>query len=87
VSEGKKLLISCNHDLEINPMTLKLKGDLDILKMYFRAENEAYGIANFNWKKTRTYVSRVKVKMSKAQNYFERYRNRYSVQAPAVSDR
>jgi len=27
-------------DLDMNPMTLKLEGDLDILKMYHRTENE-----------------------------------------------
>jgi len=27
-------------DLDINPVTLKLKGDVDILKMYLHAENE-----------------------------------------------
>jgi len=30
----------CCRDLDINPMTLKLKGDLDILKMYLQTENE-----------------------------------------------
>jgi len=29
------LLLFCNRDLEINPMTLKLNGDLDILKIFF----------------------------------------------------
>jgi len=28
-------------DLWTNPMTLKLEGDLDILKLYLHAENEA----------------------------------------------
>jgi len=28
-------------DLEINPMTSELEGDLGILKMYLHAENEA----------------------------------------------
>jgi len=27
-------------DLDVNPMTLKLEGDLDILKMYLHTENE-----------------------------------------------
>jgi len=31
----------CNPDLEINPMTLKLEGDRDILKTYSHTENEA----------------------------------------------
>jgi len=31
----------CDHDLEINPVTLKLEGDLDIVKMYPHTENEA----------------------------------------------
>jgi len=34
-----QLLFSC-HDLDINPMTLKLEVDLDILKMYLHAKNE-----------------------------------------------
>jgi len=28
------LPLFCDRDLEINPMILKLEGDLDILKMY-----------------------------------------------------
>jgi len=35
------LPLFCDHDLDINPMTLKLEGDLDILKMYPHTENEA----------------------------------------------
>jgi len=72
------LPLFCNRDLEINHMTLKHEADLDILKMCLHTENEAAG----------KYVSRskVKVKMSIAPNYFERYLNRYSDQAPAVSD-
>jgi len=30
----------CYCDLDINPMTLKLEGDLDILKMYLHIKNE-----------------------------------------------
>jgi len=30
----------CDRDLEIKPMTLKLEGDLDILKMYLHIENK-----------------------------------------------
>jgi len=42
VSKGSpNLLLFCDHDLEINPMTLKLIVDLDILKMYLYTENEA----------------------------------------------
>jgi len=42
------LPLFCDRDLEINPMTLKLEGDLDILKMYRHTENEAarLGIQN-----------------------------------------
>jgi len=29
------LPLFCGNDLEINPLTLKLEGDRDILKMYF----------------------------------------------------
>jgi len=35
------LPLFCDRDLEINPLTLKLEGDLDILKMYLYIENEA----------------------------------------------
>jgi len=35
------LPLFCDHDLEINPMTLKLESDLDILKMYPHTENKA----------------------------------------------
>jgi len=31
----------CDRDLEINSMTLKLEGDLSILKIYLHTENEA----------------------------------------------
>jgi len=51
-------------------MTLKLEGDLDVLKMH---------------SKLRARVKKSKVKV-KAPNYFERYRNRYSDEAPAVFD-
>jgi len=30
----------CDRNLEINPMTLKLEGDLDILRMYLHTGNE-----------------------------------------------
>jgi len=35
------LPLFCDRDLEINPMTLKLEGDLDILKTYPHTKNEA----------------------------------------------
>jgi len=35
------LPLFCDRDLEINSMTLKLEGDLDILKLYPHTENEA----------------------------------------------
>jgi len=34
------LPLFCDRDIEINPMTLKLKDDLDILKMHLQTENE-----------------------------------------------
>jgi len=71
-------------------MTLKHEADLDILKVYLHTENDA---ASLGHSKLRTWigkkyenVSRSKVKMSKAPNYFQHYRNGYSDQAPAVSD-
>jgi len=35
------LPLFCDRDLDINPMTLKLEGDLDILKMYVHTGNKA----------------------------------------------
>jgi len=35
------LPLFCNRDLEIIPMTLKLEGALNILKMYLHTEHEA----------------------------------------------
>jgi len=35
------LQLFCDRDLEINPMTLKLEGVLDILKLYVHTDNEA----------------------------------------------
>jgi len=35
------LPLFCNRDLEIEPTTLKLDGDLSVLKMYPQTENEA----------------------------------------------
>jgi len=72
-------------------MTLKLEGDLNNLKMYFHTENEAASLRHSKLELERIqkyHVSRskVNVKMSKATNYFERYRSRYSDQAPAVSN-
>jgi len=76
----------------IDPMTLKLESDLDTLKMYLHTENEAANLRHAKrkalLKEIRKYVSRstVKVKMSKVPNYFERYCNRYSDQAPTIYD-
>jgi len=51
-----------DRDLEINPMTLKVEGDLDILKMYLHTENEAVSLRHSKLrallKKIRKYVSR-----------------------------
>jgi len=38
------LPLFCDRDLEINPVTLKLEGDLDILKMYLHTKNEAVSL-------------------------------------------
>jgi len=44
MSEGSTYLciqpLFCCCDLDINPMTLKFEGDLDIVKMYLHTENE-----------------------------------------------
>jgi len=70
-----------------------LDGDVDIPKMYLHTENESARLSHSKLavqagKNIRKYVSvsKVKVIMSKALNYFERYRNGYSDQAAAVSD-
>jgi len=41
VSEGSTDLLFRNYDLEINSTTLKLVGNLYMLKMYLHIENEA----------------------------------------------
>jgi len=59
--------------------------------MYLHTENEAASIMH---SKLRTLLkkyenvsrSKIKVKMSKAPNYFKRYCSRYSDQAPAIFD-
>jgi len=72
-------------------MSLILEGDLDILKIYPQAENEAVSLRHSKLRaciaKIRKYVSRskVEVQMSKVLNYIERCRDRYSDQAPAVT--
>jgi len=64
-------------------MTLKLEGDLDILKMYHYNENEA---ASLRHSKLRAWIGKKyenmsQGQMSKAPNYFKRYCDRYSEQA------
>jgi len=56
------------RETRFNPVTLKLEGDLDILKMYPRAENEAASSRHSElrvWveKIRNIYVSRSKVKV------------------------
>jgi len=75
----------------MNPMTLKLEGDLDILKMCLHTQNKATSLRDSKltaWiqKYENMSQSKVKVKMSKAPNYFQHYRNIDSDQAPAISD-
>jgi len=73
------LPLFCDRDLEINPMTLKLEGDLNILKMYRHTENEAVSLRHSELRAKIEKIRKcLKVKLSKAPNYFERYRNRYS---------
>jgi len=74
-------------------MTLKLKGDLDVLKMYPHSESEAASLRHSKrraWVKKSTKIC-LKVKGQsqdvKAPNYFQRYLNRYSDQATATFDR
>jgi len=73
-------------------MTLKLEGDLDILTMYLHTKNKATSLRHSKlriWiEEIRKYVSRSKekVKISKAPNYLERYRNSFSDQVLAIYD-
>jgi len=53
----------CDHDLEINPMTLKLKGYPDTLKMYIHTENEA---ASLRHSKLRAWIKKYR-NMSEGQ--------------------
>jgi len=62
------LPLFCDRDLEINPVTLKLKDDVDILKMYLHAGNNAAtlkhstvraGVEN-NTKMSQSHRSRLK---------------------------
>jgi len=39
----------CCRDLDVNPMTLKIEGDLDILKTYLHTENEVARLSNQNF--------------------------------------
>jgi len=41
------LSLFCDRDLEINSVTLKLEGDLDIPKMYLHTENEAASLGHW----------------------------------------
>jgi len=57
--------------------------------MYPHTENEAASLRHL---KVRAWIEKyekikVKIEMLKTPNNFERYRNRYSDQAPAISDR
>jgi len=40
-AQTSALPLFCDRDLDIGPMTLKLEGDRDILRMYPHSENEA----------------------------------------------
>ena len=40
VQNSKKYQFFCSHDLDLDPMTLILKLDLDIIKMYLHTKNE-----------------------------------------------
>jgi len=69
-------------------MTLKLEGDLGILKMYLHNEN---GAASSRHLRLRDWIGKnvsglkVKVKMSESPHHFNRYRNIHSDQALTVS--
>jgi len=57
-------------DLEINAMTLKLEGDLDILKMYRHTENEVASIQNLELELGKCVRVKGQCQMSKAANHF-----------------
>jgi len=93
--EKKSVIKLCkqfrDRDLEINLITLKLEYNLNILQLHLHTENKAANLKDSKLEacveKLLKYASRskVKVKMSKTPNYFERYRNGHSDQAPATS--
>jgi len=73
-------------------MTLKLEGDRDTLKMYLHTESEAAILRDSEllaWIEKIRKCLKVKGQGQNAKSselYFERYRNRYSDQAPTISD-
>jgi len=81
------LPLFCDRDLETNPLTLKLEGDLDVVKMYLHTENEAASLKDSKLRAELKKISPSKeVKMSKAPNYFQCYHIRCFDQVPAVFD-
>jgi len=82
------LPLSSDNALEINPTTLKLKGDLDILKTYLHSQNKKCTDSKLGaWtEKTckQINISQGQRTMSKGPNYFQCYHNN---QVPAVSDK
>jgi len=77
----------------LTPMTLQLKGDLDILKMYFQTENEVHtsspckGISwsEKQWKQFSR--SKLKVKCCQTSNTSSARREIYSYQLTSISHR
>jgi len=61
----------CDRHLENNPVTLKLKGDLHILKMYPHTENEVARSNQFGLKSTKiAFKVEGQSKMSETSNHF-----------------
>jgi len=82
VSEGSKYLRCC--DLDINPMTLKLEGDLDILKMYVHTESEVVGLHG-KWKNTKTALKiKGQGQLSPTSNHF--WRSLWDIFLQSISD-
>jgi len=76
ISSCALLLFRC-HDLDLEPMTLKLNHDLDILKMYLQTENE---VARSSHSK---YIARIEKYENSSQG--QRSRSNVTNQLPATS--
>jgi len=70
VGRQTRALLLFVTDLEINAMTLKLEGDLDILKIYRHTANEVASIQNLELELEKCVRVKGQCQMSKASNHF-----------------